>query len=1426
MRAYITRLLQKGIKASFIAILIFLSVLWSVDRRDVPIGENEITDKSSLVGSSNTQGEVYSETVTLATDDGDYEDMPSYTYSAITITIDYTANNYGGVSITAIYYANDSGYDHTYDYNGTYYIPETLGGKPVTGLASNIYPRWDCWNCRNHGYFRPKALKLNKSLVRIENSAFSNEFFDNTQFDLTACTNLEYVGNDAFYNSSTGKARKIIGINENMDKLTTIGTNGFRNAFQITYDQNKSLKLPNIVTIGANAFYDSIGIKSIELGDELKTIGNHAFYNCNHLEDIYLTESIASLGTNIFENCANLLSATVESTFLSEAMFKNCTSLSVLMLSQKIKMIPRYAFYGCSVLSDVKLASDLTEIQEYAFYSNNFNQFTLPDGCTTVGQYAFASCEGIRSLDLNNVENLGDGVFAECTKLEAVIIPETVKSIGVRLFEDCSKMSTATFEVDIFNDYMFSGCTILKTVNLDNGPAITKIPAYCFNNCPALAEFEIITTESEALVEIGEYAFYNTAFPTISLTKNQATIGEYAFAANQALKSVNVDVVSISDYMFYECPELTTVVIGSRVNNSAEVGALSSEEWAVGTHSFAECDKITSITFNNNVIGDYMFYDCEGLVSVTIPEAIEYMGTHAFSDCVSLNHVDLLTINLGQYMFAESENLHEIVLSSKLVKIPAFAFYHSYLTSITIPASVTYVGESAFEGSIGLRSITINNAVIGEKMFKDCISLPTVSIPSCDTIGVSAFEGCVGLETLDLSQATKIGEAMFKGCTNLASSTQYTLVIPSLVNTIGASAFENCLRLYAVSINSTSISANMFKGCATLNKVTINSNVSTIGSYAFANCTSLVEATLNNAFTSAYMFSGCTNMTKVTFSQTFRSIGEYSFAECINVTEIDINSPVFDSIGSFAFLNCESVINIVVPNSTTSIAEGAFNGCIQLASLTLPFVGSSRYDELNPTASKETVFGYIFGTVENEGSTATAFSYSASASYTAYIPNSLLNVYIQDETVVQYGAFSNLKHVASVVLSDDCTKIEDKAFYNCDGLNSLSIPASVITSGNYIAAECDNLKTATIDGTIMGKYMFQNNVSLEVANLLKLHAIPAYAFDGCSKLHTVNLNQKVDETACTTIEEYAFRNCLALVTIILPNSIQSIGQYAFYNCEALTLLVNPGKVAILPTSLATLGQYAFAECSSLTRILFPENLVTIGTNSFENCTALFDVKFQNSVIGQAMFKGCTSLLFIDLNDSTTLLASTFEGCTSLEHFIIPESVTSIGNRAFFGCTSLVEIIIPAAVTSVGTEVFRNCTSLVHAYFKNSKMGANMFNNCTSLQFVDLNTVDAIPDYAFYIGRNQIIKMSLTKTKVRVFLAVDPANYPPKQFPHRDVSNKKAHSKTPFLMMIKSNLSLKRVSKVISDIMTENNCMIDQSYKEVDYVSEMIKASKQ
>ncbi|MDE7161153.1 MAG: hypothetical protein K2N65_00170, partial [Anaeroplasmataceae bacterium] len=89
---------------------------------------------------------------------------------------------------------------------------------------------------------------------------------------------------------------------------------------------------------------------------------------------------------------------------------------------------------------------------------------------------------------------------------------------------------------------------------------------------------------------------------------------------------------------------------------------------------------------------------------------------------------------------------------------------------------------------------------------------------------------------------------------------------------------------------------------------------------------------------------------------------------------------------------------------------------------------------------------------------------------------------------------------------------------------------------------------------------------------------------------------------------------------------------------------------------------------------------------------------------------------------------------------------------------------------------------------------------------------------FYIGRNQVAKLSLTKKKMKVFLAVDPNAYPEKQFPHKDVSEKKAHSRTPYYTMVKSQLSVKRVSKVILDLMDSNGLLINPGYKPVDYAT--------
>jgi hypothetical protein len=262
----------------------------------------------------------------------------------------------------------------------------------------------------------------------------------------------------------------------------------------------------------------------------------------------------------------------------------------------------------------------------------------------------------------------------------------------------------------------------------------------------------VIDTPSTSLQEIGEYAFYNTGFATINLTLNQNIIGSYAFAHMQNLTNTTINVAMISDHMFFECPNLTTISIGSNVRNTSSMVAAGSEAWAVRPYAFANCDALTDITIANNVIGDYMFYDCDALLDVTIPSTVEYIGTYTFSECQELYHVTFGAIVLGTYMFTNDTNLLTVDLNEGLIEIPEYCFYKSYLTTITIPASVTKVGISAFEASDGLITAYFNNNIIGERMFYDCVRLGNntdfvLTIPqSVVTVGNYAFYNCYTLK--------------------------------------------------------------------------------------------------------------------------------------------------------------------------------------------------------------------------------------------------------------------------------------------------------------------------------------------------------------------------------------------------------------------------------------------------------------------------------------------------------------------------------------------------------------------------------------------------------------------------------------------------------------------------------------------------------
>ena len=239
-------------------------------------------------------------------------------------------------------------------------------------------------------------------------------------------------------------------------------------------------------------------------------------------------------------------------------------------------------------------------------------------------------------------------------------------------------------------------------------------------------------------------------------------------------------------------------------------------------------DSVKAIVIEDGVtsIGDYAFWNCTGLTSISIPNNVTSIGSSAFESC-------------------------------------------SQLASIEIPSSVTSIGDYAFSGCSGLTSVNIPEDVtsIGERVFMNCSQLASIEIPkSVTSIGKYAFSGCSGLTSITiLGGVTSIGDFAFSSCSQLAS-----IEIPSSVTSIGNSAFESCSQLASIEIPSsvTSIGNSAFWNCTGLTSITIPNRVTSIGNFAFRYCRSLASITIPDSVTSigVVAFDSCTNLKTISLS--------------------------------------------------------------------------------------------------------------------------------------------------------------------------------------------------------------------------------------------------------------------------------------------------------------------------------------------------------------------------------------------------------------------------------------------------------------------------------------------------------------------------------------------------------------------------------
>ena len=428
-------------------------------------------------------------------------------------------------------------------------------------------------------------------------------------------------------------------------------------------------------------------------------------------------------------------------------------------------------------------------------------------------------------------------------------------------------------------------------------------------------------------------------------------------------------------------------------------------------------------------------------------------------------------------------------------------------------------------------------------------------------------------------------------------------------------------------------------------------------------------------------------------------ICDCAFFCCESLQSITIPNSV-KSIGNRAFYECKSLQSITIPNSVTSIGKEAFSCCESLQSITIP-------------NSVKSIGNYAFRNCESLQSVT--------------IPNSV--------TKIGNEAFWGCDSLQSVTIPNSVTSIGNKAFNDCKSLQSITIPNSVKSIGDGAFRECDSLQSITIPNSVtsIGEGAFSTCVSLQsvtIPNSVK--SIGKEAFSGCVSLQSITIPNSV-----TKIEDDAFWGCKSLQSVTIPNSVKSIGKKAFSGCKSLESIT-------IPNSVTSIGDDAFYLCKSLQSVTIPNSVTSIGDGTFCWCESLQSVTIPNSVrnIGNHAFFGCNICFFICnstyfqnddvclFNKDKTAIVSRIKDCVN---YIIPNSVTSIGDDAFSGCESLQSVTIPNSVTSIGYEAFSRCTSLQCVTIPNSvkSIGIGAFSGCESLQSVTIpNSVTSIGDGAF------------------------------------------------------------------------------------------------
>ena len=810
-----------------------------------------------------------------------------------------------------------------------------------------------------------------------------------------------------------------------------------------------------VTSIGESAFYCCWYLTSVDIPNGVTSIGEYAFTGCHNLTSIKIPNSVKSIGKFAFSS-TGLTSFTIPNnvTSIGNYAFSSCSELTCIIseINQPFKIddsvfnnLPKYA---CLIVPKGKKTSyqdlagwkkiNIVELGEGGEIGQEFESdcllYTISENntdCILVGARNVSNELVIPSqITFNgktyNVTSIDKNALKDYNELTSITIPSSVTSIGDYAFQGCSGLTSITIPCSVtsIGDYAFLNCSGLTSVTIPN--SVTSIGDHAFQGCSNLTSVSI----PNSVTSIDSYAFYGcSSLTNLVIPPSVTDIGYSAFEKCTSLTSIFVpaSVTSIGGKAFVGCENLTEVTIDSNAFLSKEFTSVYSISQFFG-------NQVRTYIIGDNVkeIGEYAFYKCYGIKSITISNSVITIGNNAFMGCSGLKTID-------------------------------------------ISNSVTTIGYSAFRECTNMESFTIPNsmAIIGNYLFADCKKLKTISVPnSVNTIESYAFAGCTSLESIDIpSTVTNIGFHAFYGCTGLMS-----ISIPQSVTKIESGVFMNCSNLKAIVIPNgvTTIGWESFLNCSSLKSIIIPGTVTNIVTDAFSGCIGTESVSflhnkeeldkLNWSSQSASDFKGpketCLLFSEDVKSKTDRSYFRYR-PDAFSFWMVE-NPSCFEGINEEGYIEGHFVKMTVGNDPIWLPVNGKVDGNNYSLTGRASFTG---YKSIQASLLDGSIEGILDLTEVNSRSDGSGNKYKIiSIGFEAFRGMPITQVTLP-ETLQELGGSSlretNLKYVvipnSLTSIGGTINKTSDQ-FRGCTNLKTVVLGKSVESIGEVVFSKCDNLE--------------------------------------------------------------------------------------------------------------------------------------------------------------------------------------------------------------------------------------------------------------------------------------------------------------------------------------------------------------------------------